>query len=390
MRLRLAILAALLTSASTDSFADPLSIATFQIDATPPLGSPLCDGLVTPAETIIDPLSCRGVVILGAGEPIVLCAIDWVGIGNSGYDAWREALARAAGTTPRRVAVHCLHQHDAPGCDFDAEDVLAAHGLAGTMFHVSFAHETIQRAADALRKALASPHQVTHLATGLGRVHEVASNRRVLGPDGKVKYVRYSATKIPEARAEPEGTIDPDVRLISFWNDERPLVALTYYATHPQSYYGQGNVSYDFPGMARAMRESAMPGVPLIHFDGAGGNVTAGKYNDGAPENRQILAERLAAGMKAAWDSAKKTSISSADVEWRTRDVALPLRADLADEAALERAIDDEKLPLKTRIGKARNLVWTRRTRARHKIELSCLRIGSTYVLHMPGELFVE
>ena len=39
---------------------------------------------------------------------------------------------------------------------------------------------------------------VTHLGIGVGQVEQVASNRRVLGPDGKVKYVRYSASNDPE------------------------------------------------------------------------------------------------------------------------------------------------------------------------------------------------
>ena len=86
--------------------------------------------------------------------------------------------------------------------------------------------------------------------------------------------------------------------MLSFWNGDQPLAVMTYYATHPQSYYGKGGVSYDFVGMARGLREAALPGVPHIHFNGAGGNVAAGKYNDGSPANRPMLAERLAAGMK--------------------------------------------------------------------------------------------
>src|SRR5881396_2693047 len=89
----------------------PLRIATFQADVTPPLGTPLCDALCPPAKKIVDPLSARGVVLLTGQKPIVLCAVDWVGVGNGGYDAFRDALARAAGTTRERVAVHCLHQH---------------------------------------------------------------------------------------------------------------------------------------------------------------------------------------------------------------------------------------------------------------------------------------
>jgi len=41
-------------------------------------------------------------------------------------------------------------------------------------------------------------------------------------------------------------------------------------------------------------------GVLHVHFDGAGGNIGAGKYNDGAHENRQVLADRMAAGMERA------------------------------------------------------------------------------------------
>src|SRR2546428_280179 len=101
----------------------PLRIATFEADLTPPLGTPLCDALVQPAKEIVDPLSARGIVLLTDDKPIVLCAVDWVGIGNSGHTAFRDALAQAAGTTRERVCVHCLHQHDAPGCDFQADEL---------------------------------------------------------------------------------------------------------------------------------------------------------------------------------------------------------------------------------------------------------------------------
>ena len=46
----------------------------------------------------------------------------------------------------------------------------------------------------------------------------MASNRRILGPDGKVKYVRYTACKDPEIRDMPVGTIDPMLKMISFWD----------------------------------------------------------------------------------------------------------------------------------------------------------------------------
>src|SRR5207302_7237023 len=76
-----------------------LQIATFDVDATPPIGSLMAYDPVTNRWDL--GLRARGIVLLGAGEPIVLCAVDWIGIANEGHDAFRTALARSAGTSPR-------------------------------------------------------------------------------------------------------------------------------------------------------------------------------------------------------------------------------------------------------------------------------------------------
>jgi hypothetical protein len=389
--LRFLLVALVVWSVSTPAPAadQPLRIATFNVDVTPPLGTPLCDGLVVPAKEIVDPLSARGIALLTDGKPIVLFAMDWVGVGNSGYDAFRERIAKAAGTTVDRVAVHCLHQHDAPGCDFQADEILARHGLGGKLFDPAFARKSVDRIGSAVAKALKGPQTVTHVGVGKAKVEEVASTRRVMGPDGKVKYVRYSSAKDLKVRAEPEGVIDPYVHLLSFWNGDKLLVSITYYATHPQSYYGKGGVSYDFPGLARRLRENEAPGALHVHFNGAGGNVTAGKYNDGSPENRPVLAGRLAKGMKEALAAVKKTPVTSRDLSWRVTAAALPL-SKLYRAEELEARVADDKLPALERMRTARNLVWARRCEAGEKIDISCLHIGPAKVLHMPGELFVE
>src|SRR5689334_427919 len=80
-----------------------LRVGTFDIDATPPIGSMMAYDPMTNHWDL--GLRARGVVLLGAGEPIVLCAIDWIGIANEGHDAFCKGLAAAAGTTPSHVAV---------------------------------------------------------------------------------------------------------------------------------------------------------------------------------------------------------------------------------------------------------------------------------------------
>src|SRR5262249_9136756 len=157
-----------------------------------------------------------------------------LGIGNEGFERWREGLATAVGTTPGRVAVHVLHQHDAPRHDFTVEAVLDRYGLGGKRFDVGYMRDTIRKVSKAAREAANAARPCTHLEVGKGKVEKVASNRRLLGPDGKVKIVRFSSSKNPDAIAAPEGVIDPYLRLVSFWDGKQPLACLTYYATHPQ------------------------------------------------------------------------------------------------------------------------------------------------------------
>jgi hypothetical protein len=367
-----------------------LRVATFQVDVTPPLGSPLCDALCPPAVSVSDPLSARGIVLASENQPaVVLVAVDWVGIGNEGHDAWRDGIAKACGIDAERVCVHCLHQHDAPGCDFLSEKIAADAGLVGKLFPVEFARDSIQRTANAAREASKHLLQVSHVAYGMGQVERVASNRRILGADGKVQFVRYTACPDPKIRAMPEGVIDSNVRLISFWIGDYPLAVLTYYATHPQSYYGAGVVSADFVGIARNARQLQERAGLHIHFNGAGGNVGSGKYNDGAPANRPLLAERLAAGMSKAWNAAQRAPASGLTLDWRTTNVDLPV-ASWYDETESEAVLRDPKAAEVARLQAARAIAWARRCDEGKGIRLARLRIGEIDVLHMPGELFVE
>jgi hypothetical protein len=363
----------------------PLKVGAFAVDASPPVGSPLA---YDPTKGVAQPLSCRGIVLIGEGRPVVLCAVDWIGIANDGQVEFRKALADAAGTEPRRVAVHTLHQHDAPACDFSTDRLLADRGINRQIFDAAFDRDVIARAAAAVRVAAREAKPVTHLGTGQAEVEEVASNRRILGPDGKVKYVRYTSCKDPAVRAMPVGIIDPMLKMISFWDGDRPLAALTYYATHPQSYYRTGLANPDFPGMARDQRQAAT-GIPHIHFNGAGGNIGAGKWNDGDHENRQILADRVAAGMARAWAATVKSPITAADLGWSSMPVALPPAPHL-DESRLQALVDDASKPVRERIAAGSELVWLRRCRSGDTIDVSCLHLGKTRVLHLPGELFVE
>jgi len=179
---------------------------------------------------------------------------------------------------------------------------------------------------------------------------------------------------------------DPKVKVIAFYQNDKPLAALTYYACHPQSYYRTGGANPDFPGIARQMRQEAT-GAFHVHFNGAGGNIGAGKWNDGTPPYRQILADRLAAGLQQAWESIERAPVTADDLGWTVQPAALPLGKHVVPEE-LEKQLADPAT--KDRPEVAKTLTWARRCLAGETIDIQCLRLGKARVLHMPGELCVE
>jgi len=362
-----------------------LRMATFDVDATPPVGSQLAYDPVAGQWDL--GLRARGLVLMGSDKPIVICSVDWIGIANDSQDEFKRALAEAAGTIPDRVAVHTIHVHDAPMSDFGAEQLLKKAGIGPVAFESSFQHQVIQRIADAIRIAIQQAQPVTHIGTGTAAVSQVASNRRILGADGRVRATRWTTCKDSALRAEPEGLIDPMVSVVSFWNDHQPIAVLSFYATHPQSYYRTGLPNPDFPGVARFYRQLAVPEALPIHFNGAGANIGVGKYNDGSHENRGLLAERLADGMRRAWENTVKEAVTPPSVVWNIEPVDLPPAADIDSLREQLPAHAQDTIFLTNNTSK---MVWLDRCRAGKKINIGCLSVGHARMLFLPGEMFVE
>ena len=94
------------------------------------------------------------------------------------------------------------------------------------------------------------------------------------------------------------------------------------------SYYGDGRV------IQRLRRPRPQPaatrgaGCPHLYFTGCAGNVAAGKYNDGAPERRSELADRIHHAMVEAERIRDPSRVETLVVEFATCPPAAPLRHD--------------------------------------------------------------
>jgi hypothetical protein len=154
------------------------------------------------------------------------------------------------------------------------------------------------------------------------------------------------------------------------------------------SYYGKGGVSADFMGLARKRRQADDPKLAQIYLSGCSGNVTAGKYNDGNPANRPVLAERMYQGMLGAWKATRRHPLGQ--VGFRSVALRLPPR----DGKGFTLADLDQRMRNDPRsFGQclaALGLSWRKRVDAGHAIEVPVLDFGAARLVLLPAESYVE
>lgn len=363
-----------------------IKLATFEVEVTPPIGHPCMGGGIAPVKEIIDPLFAHGLIFTGAGQPLAIVSVDWCEIRNGAYELWRESIAEAIGTKPTRILLNANHQHDTPIADLEAQKLLEEHKTGAAICDLAFLDKVVARVAKAAKDSLAKSQTVTHVGIGQAKVEKVASNRRYR-VDGKPFYNRMSATRDEKIREAEEGTIDPNLKALSFWNGDKPLAVLHSYSTHPMSYYGRGGSTADFVGMARRRRQAELPGTLALYASGCSGNTTAGKYNDGATENRAVLAGRMYDGMKAAWGATKKHPIQLSH-----------RLAKLELEPRKSKGFSTDELMARLKAGPrpfdkclaALGLSWKRRCEDGQPIDVPLLDFGVAQYLLMPAESYVE
>jgi hypothetical protein len=184
--------------------------------------------------------------------------------------------------------------------------------------------------------------------------------------------------------------VDPWLKSLSFWDEETPVLVWSCYAVHPMSYYGKGQVSADFPGLARSRRQADNPAVFQIYFTGCAGDTTAGKYNTGAHTNRAVLADRLCSAMLEAWQTTRRQPLKQ--VDFRAADLKLPARSTgQFGIEAMQATLANTNATRWRRIEAALGLSWRQRVDRGQGISVPCLDIGKGAALFtiLPAECFV-
>lgn len=352
----------------------PIRAAAFRADVTPALGEPLI--WVDPASEILDPLWAKGVVVEGPAGRVAICAVDWCGLGGWVHRMFRDRLAGAVRTDPSRVAVQTVHQHTAPYIEGGGYELMARLPKPPLMMSRRFLEDVTGRVAAAAAEAMKRLQPVDAVGVSSCDLERVGSARRLM-VGGKLQ-TRFSTSGKDWRMAElPEGDIDTRLRTVTLICRGKPAVRLHYYASHPQTFCCNGQVTADFVGAAREEVERE-EGIPQIYFTGCAGDVTVGKYNDGSAEARGGLAKRLAAGMRAAGKSMQARPPGR--MSWKSVELRLPPRSGPRDAwppAELARLNGTEIY---------RRAIHAAFPMRREPLAVSMLRLGDVRIVHLPGE----
>jgi hypothetical protein len=366
-----------------------IELCRFSLDVTIPLNHRCMGILPQKSKTIIDPLYAHGFALFGSDKPIAVVAVDWCEIRNASYDLWRDTIAQALGTTRERVLVSSLHQHDAPVIDHDASRLLDEVGLHNELFEADFHAEVLHRLAETVRVSATQRIPISHLGYAETTVVDVASNRKMIEADGKVHFSRGSSSGREAVFKEaPTGLIDEKMRTLSFWNGERCVVEYHTYATHPMTYYGRGEVTSDFVGLARQRRQRDDLSTLQIYASGCSGDVTAGKYNDGSQAARDELTQKIYDAMIKARTNTEPIPVGQ--ITFHSAPLEIPYTSDPSlQRDRLQAELADHNLKTEKRILAAMGLASIARVERRQPIDFVCLDLGVAKLMLFPGESFV-
>jgi hypothetical protein len=299
---------------------------TFKVNVTPPMGLHLCGGYLPPANKLIADNHLRGLILEDNGQLYVIAGIDYCYLIGKSHTRLENALALGASTPVANVTINANHAHAAPMITEEAHETLRNFNPKLNFHNETYFADVLARTTQAIKDALhAGLWTVSSIGFASHAVEEFASTRRVFLQPGQPCSVRWSITHDPAVKAAPIGLVDPNVDLVTLYDDaDKPRASLGYFACHPQVGYVDGVIHSDTTGIALSLFEQRYPETFPIFFDGCGGDVTAGKYTSKHPtRNNHLFGVRLYDALEEAFLKSRPNPVGK--FTWNNQSFLAPL-----------------------------------------------------------------
>lgn len=358
-----------------------------KVDITPFVGTELCGYgvyLKRKARAIHDDLYARAVVLDDGSTRVALATTDIVGVVKETVDRARSLISYKTGIRKDNIIICASHTHSGPA----TAGLMRGWGEP----NIEYLDTLPTRIADAVIVA-AENLKEARIGFGRGRIDSISFNR-VENPDWS------------EIEKE-EGTIDPEVGVVSIENTEgEPLAILFNFACHGITidYRTEDGktVSADYPGYAERMLEQHNESAVAMFLQGACGDINPRykwrSYTEMAKTGK-ILADEVS--------RVHKEIRTISDIKMRMRHQVIGLPYDLPSLEEMGKLMV-EKVKQLSQYSHKENSKEARRAKfyagwanqmfvklennpeKEMKTEIQALEINDTILVTVPGELFVE
>lgn len=276
------------------------------------------------AESVLDDLYVRALVVENEGETVLLLAYDLCFFSRAHADRLKGAIGRALDLTPRQILINASHTHNGGWTSLWGDTATLAPDWGWLDLVEQRSIEAATRARDSARPAT--------LRAGMGRTDIPVSRRR---PDGKggVEWAPY-----------PEGLVCGLLPVSLFsGQDGQPICLLFSASCHPSTIGGWA-LSADYPGAACAALDARYGSEVAMFLQGAAGDTKARVIADtraaegpvwrrGTAQDVRVAGEGLAREVEnvlAGGLTEQLPCVRTAliEVEWPLE--ALPSRAEIA------------------------------------------------------------
>jgi neutral ceramidase len=321
-------------------------------DITPPLEVGLLtssvNGTYAPFESVRLTLKARILVLSFADELLAFVSLDLLALNDTSVDGWENFKAGMAGQIQAdKIILTCTHTHTAPE-SVALSNLYLTKAFKNWLLDVQLKIKTaITSAADKLK--------LCHLSVGIDTLHGFNMQRRIY-IDGHI-IMSDSLQPIDEGLLN-RGPVDRRVKVLRFSDDDGNVISTIVQAIcHPVHEMCMKHISSEFPGeMCCHLESLSQNGIPMF-LNGAAGDTNPPTVSMGPR-------------------FAQRHGVALGNLVQQMKDLT-------AVDTSIFRAINSVlQLPMRQETGI---------TNAQEGIaRFNALRIGTTGILFLPGEPFIE
>ncbi len=347
-----------------------------KVDITPPLGITLIGSQGKPSDAVMDELYAKAMVLSDGSNTVAILSADLLYAPLEEITSpVRAAIREKLGIPGRNVMVCATHTHSGPEV-FTRSKLPREGRLDPSQIDQAYLQVLVRKMADAVAIACRNMQDV-RIGAAMGRLPEILYNRRPTNDKGRTPMMftlpaDVAATQrietsgegdtrvtfvLPEPQAQLQfGPVDPAVFALRMENAEGRIVgSLISFGCHPVCIYPHlsTTVSADYPAHATRVVEQAEGGISLFALGLAGNAVPLQR----GPRPCEQMGKAL--GGEALKRLQLAPTVGDVTLTAATREITLPVKATPSSDESIS-------------------------------TEIQVLKLGSTYLVGLPGEVLVE